>query len=466
MPPPPGKGGGNNNAAPIINGTENADLIDPTGAGAFTTSADSEEIFGFGGDDIIDGGAGNDTIDAGGGGDTVFDSDGDDSVFGGTGDDQFYDGAGSDTYNGGDGFDYIFFEGLESNYQVDEVFETVGKGRNKTEVLVGYEVTDLTTGDVNSVMNVETIIFLQTPTGDTIITGSDFAFVQFDQDATVDVLANDYIEGQDPGLGLSVSGILDADVDLDGDGVSDALDLIPDDATLTDFQDPGGVQLNDGTFLYLNPDDTITWDLNGVYDTDPGTGDPSLFLLYEASDGNGNTALGNLSIAVTYPTPPGDITFENMVGIYDDFTAALLFGYNIYQDGPNGDYWIAQVTNAGNAIEFRDEGNTNYDYDNDGDDEFRVWTEGNGTSHEMNITHSAGQQFDLGGMTFVGLDAGETATISFADASGIIWGQTTVTEADLNPDGSVDIIGATNVDQFTVEANAGGEFYIDDVFFA
>ena len=272
-------------------------------------------------------------------------------------------------------------------------------------------------------------------------------------------LANDYVEGGQPGAGLTLSAILDVQIDLDQDGIND-VDLIPDGQPLSYYT--GGGLLNDGSLLTLNPDGTLTWDPNGVYDSAGGT-TPVVQFWYEATDGAGNFAYGDVTFQVTYPAPVGDIQFEDMVSVYDDFTAELL-GIWIYQDGPNGDYWISQLSSATNYFEKRDEGATNFDYDGDGDDEFRVWTEQNGTTHEMNVTHQDHSPFDLGGFTMTGFDVGETATIVFSDAEGNALGQVTVTSADLDPNGVLSFTNATDVIQFNVIAGAGDEFYIDDIF--
>ena len=470
MPKPTSKGGKDNTPEVpegAIAGTDGADVIDLAGSGGIASTAGDDVIWALGGDDWIEAGAGNDTIEAGDGNDVILDGDGNDVVNGGKGGDQFYNGAGSDTFDGGDDrdLDVVIYEGVEGeDFEVFEIIETTTRGNKTIDQVVGYEVHALDgSGDIDTLTNVDQILFVQPPDENTVITGSDFAFVQYDQDVTVDVLANDYVEGQNPGEGLTITDILDVQVDLDGNGVND-VDLVPDGVDLSYFTQAGGGLLNDGSILILNPDNTITWDPNGVYDVDPGTPDPAISIWYEATDANGNSAFGDLSMQVTYPTPPGDIQFEDMVGVYDPITASLT-GLYIYQDGPNGDYWVSQLSSATGFFEERDAGATDYDYDGDGDDEFRVWTDADGTTHEMNIKHGADQAFDLGGMSIGGMDAGEVATISLADAAGSIWGQVSFTADDLNPDGTLDIIGAENVHQFTLEVDDGSEIFVDDVFF-
>lgn len=474
MPKPSSAGGSKKQAATppdgAVVGSAGNDTIDTSGSGGFFSTDGDDVIWALEGDDWIEAGGGNDTVEAGDGDDVILDGDGDDTVYGGNGNDQFFNGAGSDTFDGGGGkfIDVAVYEGIEGvDYDVFEIIEVTQRGNKTIEEVVGYEVHALDgSGDIDTLTDVEQILFVQTPDADTVVTGSDFANVLFNEDVTVDVLANDFVEGQDYGVGLTLTDILDIQIDIDGVPGND-VDLVPDGVDLSYFTAPGGGLLNDGSILFVNPDNTITWDPNGVYDVAPelGEANPSVSIWYEATDTNGNSAYGDLNMQVTYPTPAGDVQFEDMVGVYDDFTASLT-GLYIYQDGPNGDYWVSQLNSATQYFEERDVAAADdFDYDDDGDDEFRVWTDADGTTHEMNIQHSAGETFDLGGMVISGLDEGEVATISLADASGNIWGQVTATADDLNPDGTLDIIGASNVHQFSVEASEDDEFFVDDVFF-
>lgn len=482
MPKPPSSGAGKpgNTATPpdgAIVGSDLADLITPSSAGVASTAGD-DVIWSLGGNDEVDGGGGNDTIEAGAGDDTVYGGAGEDVINGGDGGDMIYDGdgndviaggagndvivagAGSDTIDGGDGLDAVIYYGVVGvDYEVIVHTEIVGNGKKAKEVVTGYTVTALDgSGDVDTLTNVDELIFIETPAEGDITTQGDLATVQHDGTVTVDVLANDYIEGGELGVGLTITAITDVQIDLDGDGVND-LDLIPDDQPLSYYA--GGGLLNDGSILTLNPDGTLTWDPNGVYDIDPGTS-PVVTFWYEVSDAGGNTAYGDVTIGVTYPAPEGDVQFEDMVGLYDDFIAELL-GLWVYQDGPGGSYWISQLTSATNSFEPRDEGATSFDYDLDGDDEFRVWTEEDGTTHEMNFVHSDQSPFDLGGVTITGLDEGETATFVFSDAEGNVLGEVTVTAADLDENNVLYFTNATDVVQFNVIAGEGDEFYIDDI---
>ncbi|MDA5093666.1 calcium-binding protein [Aliiroseovarius sp. KMU-50] len=457
-------GGKNSNSTPpagAIVGTDGNDTIDVLSLLGPATTGD-DEIWGLGGDDFIDGGPGNDTIEGGDGNDTLYGGEGDDIINGGAGGDLIWGGPGSDVIDGGGGkFDTVIYYGIEGvDYSVEEITETKPNGRS---TVIGYTVTSLDgSGDIDTLTNVETILFVETPAPGTVITQGDADFTQFDQSVSIDVLANDYIEGSTPGTGLSITAITDVQIDLDGDGIND-VDLIPDGADLNYFNDADGGILNDGSILTLNPDGTLTWDPNGQYDTQPAQGDspPVVHFWYEASDGAGGADYGDVTIQVTYPAPSGTISFENMELI--DPYHALVLGIYQYADGPDGSYTVSQLNSATQYFEERDTSTTDYDYDGDGDDEFKVWTDPNGTTHEMNIHHRDLDVFDFVSVDFSELDVGETATISLADTSGAIYAQLMVTEADLDANGTY-LLNEADVGQFSIEANAGGEFYIDDVF--
>ena len=462
MPKPAHAGGGGSNTAAeppegAIVGTAAADVL-------FGTDLD-DVIWGLDGDDEIDGGAGNDTIDGGAGNDTITGGDGDDILNGGDGGDLFIGGAGSDTIDGGGGRGdaVIYYADSEDDYTITAITELVTKGKKTQEVVTGYEVTDNITGEVDTITNVDSVTVFVEPAAGTIITQGDFAFVDRDATATINVLENDYLEGGALGEGLTLTGITDIQIDLDGDGVNDN-DIIPDGEPLN-YYETGGL-LNDGSILTVSADGTVTWNPNDIYDVDTGDS-PVVSFWYEASDGDGATAFGDATFQVTYPAPPpeaGGIDFETMTPLYDPITATI-FG-QIYQDGPDGSYWVSQLSSETGWFEERDlAANGDYDYDNDGDDEFRVWTEADGTSHEMNVKHEDNAPFNLGGMTITGLDEGEVANFYFADASGLVQGSASVTAADLDENNLLEFTNATDIVQFSVEAGEDDEFFIDDIFF-
>ena len=465
-----GGGGKNNNAtatppAGAIVGTDGNDIITPSSTLIGPATIGDDVIWGLGGDDSIDGGDGNDSIEAGDGNDTLFGGDGDDILNGGAGADVIYGGAGSDTIDGGDGtLDVVIYDGiLDVDYSVTEITEVQGNGRNQQVVVIGYTVTALDgSGDVDTITNVEQILFVQTPQPGTIITQGDFEFAAFDTGATLNVLANDYIEGGNFGEGLTVTAITDLQLDVDGDGIND-VDYIPDGVDISYFTDADGGILNDGSILTVNADGTITWDPNGIYDTPPAAGeDPYvLHFWYEASDANGNAEFGDVTFQVTYPAQPGTVQFEDM-NLYDA-GLALLLGYYVYTDGPNGDYWVSQLNSATQYFEERDITATDFDYDGDGDEEFRVWTDIDGTTHEMNLHHADLDTFDFVSLKFTGLDAGESATIALSDTEGAIFDTLVVTDVDLDANGVYTLANGTGVGQFNVIAGVGEEFFVDDV---
>ena len=297
MPPPNGNGNGNGNGGgnqpPAITGTEfddiieltttpgstnGDDLIDALG-GADTVSAGdgNDTVNGGDGDDFLDGGAGSDTLNGDAGNDVLFGGDGDDVLNGGAGDDQFYSEAGNDIIDGGDGdLDTLIYDGV---LNVDYTLTPITRGNGNR--VIGYEVTDVANGWTDTVTGVENFVFIETPGPGDVTTESDHVITAFDQSVTIDVLANDDAGGA--GDSLSITGIDDMQIDLNGDGVND-VDLIPDDAVLADYLT--GVTLNDGSILTLNADDTLTWDPNGAWDTPPGGADGITFW-YEATDTEG-----------------------------------------------------------------------------------------------------------------------------------------------------------------------------------
>lgn len=459
----------------IINGTAGDDLITTDPVVDFIATSGADEIFGLAGTDVIDGGDGDDILHGGDDGDVLSGGNGNDTIYGDGGDDFVFADDGSDTIDGGDGYDTLIYYGeLDVDYSFSEITEMQGKGRDRTEVVVGYQVTSLDgSGDVDSIYNVEEIVFISTPPGGDIVTRGDLVRTRHDSDVTIDVLANDYILGGNLGEGLEITGILDIQIDLNGDGVND-FDLIPDGATLAGFQSPDGVTLTDGSILYLNPDGTLTWDPNGVYDSKPGSGEPfpSIYFWYEASDIDGNTAYGDVSIGVTYDAPLGTIEFEYMQ-IYDQGLADI-FGWYFYVDGPAGNYefFVTQLSTAdGGKIEDRDvAANGNFNYDFDADAEYRVWTDADGTTHEMNVVNQNDQLFNLESITFTGVDEGDGVTIEYYSLDGETKLGEDVVNFDLltpvaTPDGDYYIYytDETDIGQVSVIADAGDEVFVDDL---
>ena len=468
MPKPTSSGGAGGKKAEVappegaLLGTDGADTITPTSSPVAATALD-DVIWGLAGDDFIDGGAGNDTIEGGDGNDTITGGEGDDVINAGKGGDLIYGSSGSDIIDGGDDRnpDIVQYEGtLGEDYEVVYITETVTKGKTTEEVVTEIQVYALDgSGDVDILTNVDGVTFVEFPAPGAIITQGDFSFVLAGETVTINVLDNDYIEGETPGTLLTVTDIVDIMIDVNNDGVND-YDLIPDGVDMTYFE-TGGL-LTDGSLLTVAADGTMTWDPNGVYDTDTGE-PPVVSFWYEASDAMGNTEYGDVTFQVTYPAPTGTIDFETMTPVYDEIYQ-ILYGLYVYEDGPDNSYWISQLSSGTGTFEERDlEAAGDFDYDNDGDDEFRVWTEADGTTHEMNVVHSDTSTFDLLGMTIDGLDVGETATFVFSDGNGVETGSVTVTEADLDENNFLEFLNATDVEQFNVIAGDDDEFFVDDI---
>jgi len=88
----------------------------------------------------------NTTVDGGAGNDTITASGGDDSITGGAGDDSISAGAGNDSIYGGAGADEAVFAGNAADYTIEQ------NGGLTT-------ITHNETGEVNEVVNVETLTF-------------------------------------------------------------------------------------------------------------------------------------------------------------------------------------------------------------------------------------------------------------------------------------------------------------------
>ena len=88
----------------------------------------------------------NTTVDGGAGNDTITSSGGDDSITGGAGNDSISAGEGNDSIYGGAGDDEAVFAGNASDYTIDQDGALI-------------TVTNKETGDVNEVVNVETLTF-------------------------------------------------------------------------------------------------------------------------------------------------------------------------------------------------------------------------------------------------------------------------------------------------------------------
>ena len=452
----------------LIGGDGNDTLYGEDGNDDLRGGLGIDMLYGGIGDDLLDGGDGNDMLYGEDGNDILVGGDGDDFIFGGAGDDTIYEGAGSDTIDGGDGIDQVIYFGTVGiygdtgyDYTYQEITEIQGKGKNATEVVIGFKIyAQDESGDVDTITNVEAILFMPDP-GD-IITREDAIKTRFDTEVTFDVLAND------DGDGLVITNILDIQFDLLGDGTND-LDLIPDGVDISYFSDADGGILNDGSILTLNPDGTMTWEPGTSSYPQPAGGEPwpKLVFYYEVTDANESVAHEIVAIQLTYPAPTGDITFENMQ-LFDQVMAEW-FGYYIYSDGPDNVFFVSQLTTATGFFEERDVSviDGDYDYDGDGDAEFRIWTDGDGTTHEMNVVHGYDELFYLESVTFSGVDAGDTVTIEYWSLDGMTLEGTETVAVDslISGDGVhyVYYTSQTDVGQVSFIADAGDSVFIDDL---
>jgi len=99
-----------------------------------------------GDDDFTIEGDRNTTVDGGAGNDTITASGGDDSITGGAGDDSISAGAGNDSIYGGAGADEAVFAGNAADYTIEQNGGLITVTHNET-------------GEVNEVVNVETLTF-------------------------------------------------------------------------------------------------------------------------------------------------------------------------------------------------------------------------------------------------------------------------------------------------------------------
>ena len=144
------------------------------------------------GDDLIDGGLGSDTLDGGEGSDTLLGEDGDDTLIGGTG---------SDVIDGGFDHDVAVFAGHQSDY----TFASSEDGLTVT-------VTDRSTGDFDTVTNVETLSFAD---GDIAVSHDGTGLVLMGQSAdNIEVVGS---------VGVTVLGEAGNDALTGGDG-NDTID--------------------------------------------------------------------------------------------------------------------------------------------------------------------------------------------------------------------------------------------------
>ena len=199
-----------NNADQISGGEGDDIVLGGGGSDVIYGNAGSDDLSGEDGDDTLIGGLDDDTLTGGSGSDTIEGGAGNDAIDGGAGSDTLIGGIGSDTLDGGDGADVAVFAGVQGDY----TFASSEDGLTVT-------VTDRSTGDVDTVTNVET---LQFDDGDIAVSHDGTGLVLMGQ-------STDNIEVVGP-VGVTVLGEAGNDTLTGGDG-NDTIDGGEGDDTLT-----------------------------------------------------------------------------------------------------------------------------------------------------------------------------------------------------------------------------------------
>ncbi len=147
--------GGNGDDVLIGGGTSNVFIDGGSGDDIIIGGAADDALAGSDGNDYVDGGYGDDVVRGHRGNDVLIGGEGndyleggldDDQVFGGAGNDVIMEGAGNDQIDGGDGYDLVKYNGSYKDYKISR------DGTN-------YKVQDLTTGNIDSIKNIEGVRF-------------------------------------------------------------------------------------------------------------------------------------------------------------------------------------------------------------------------------------------------------------------------------------------------------------------
>ena len=275
----------------LITGSGNDTVLGSGGHDIIISGTGDDTIDGGAGNDIILSGEGHDTIDGGLGHDVILSGNGNDTVDGAEGDDVIITGYGSDTIEGGSGYDWIHAGADDDVINSGSGFDYVNGGTgydiavfsgNSNDYAIveidtnKFEVTHISSGDVDSIVNVELFRFddkdvdpANPNTNSDPVAVDDAISTDEDAAVTIDVLSNDS--------------------DLDGDALS----------VTSASAANGSVTINvDGTLDYtpnanFNGSDTIS---------------------YEISDGNGGTATATVDVTV-------NATNIAPTGVDDNFTA-------------------------------------------------------------------------------------------------------------------------------------------------
>ncbi|WP_112321557.1 hypothetical protein [Oceanibium sediminis] len=265
-------------------------------------------------------------------------------------------------------------------------------------------------------------------------------------DIIVATLGNDSIDGGDGTGDTLIYDLLFPADDTDGDGIADF--------SVSRIEKGKNVTYE------------VSYTVDGVTQTD--TVKNVEYIIF--SDGTVLDTVNNVLDPGNPPPPPppapGTITFDAETPINFASTNGTL--YDAYQS-PDG-YIITQQTSATNGYE--DVGAL-ADYDpSDADFEFRVFTDADGTTHEMAVIGSAlGETFSVTSVDLSGLEAGDVVEVysyGFFGPSSVIL---SVTDGDIS-NGVLDLttlagFDSTDILQFSVVAvTADTEFYVDDLAIA
>ncbi len=147
--------GGNGDDVLIGGGTSNVFIDGGSGDDIIIGGAADDALAGSDGNDYVDGGYGDDIVRGHRGNDVLIGGEGndyleggldDDKVFAGAGNDVIMEGDGNDEIDGGEGYDLVKYSGSYKDYKISR------DG-------IGYKIKDLTTGNIDSIKNIEGVRF-------------------------------------------------------------------------------------------------------------------------------------------------------------------------------------------------------------------------------------------------------------------------------------------------------------------
>ncbi|NNU80685.1 hypothetical protein HMH01_09580 [Halovulum dunhuangense] len=184
-------------------------------------------------------------------------------------------------------------------------------------------------------------------------------------------------------------------------------------------------------------------------------GDGSVLDLAGGGGGGGTPQTGLITFEADQTTTVPESTLFGIVVQYGYHIVGEAQDFVVLQfSAPQGDASAGVQETAGALL----------DHDGDDDFEFRVFSDADGTTHEMNLS-KGGASFDVASLKLTGLDAGETVELAVADAGGAILETRTYTAGADIADGML-AVGASDIGQLVLVAGAGDAFYVDDILIA